>query len=149
MTAQKYCPGCDRDLELDRFSWKNQAKQIRQTWCKSCLKEANRIHYLNNTQTYKDRAIHRNRHIITENKRQLFGFLSTHPCVDCGNTDIRVLDFDHVSGEKMENIAVLLAHSAPWSIIVAEIAKCEVRCANCHRIKTMERGGWWKTHHME
>src|SRR2546430_5412285 len=130
MTTKRHCPGCDKDLDLDRFSWKNQAKEIRQVWCKGCLKEANHVHYLNNTQLYKDRALHRNKQMADENKRQLYEYLSTHPCVDCGNSDIRVLDFDHVYGEKVENVSRLLGHSVAWPTILVEIAKCEVRCAN-------------------
>jgi hypothetical protein len=37
----------------------------------------------------------------------------------------------------------------PWSTIAAEIAKCGVRCANCHRIQTIERGQWWRFDLME
>ncbi len=58
-------------------------------------------------------------------------------CVDCGIKDIRVLDFDHVRGEKSFTIAS--GDHGP-SKVVAEIAKCEVRCSNCHRIRTIERG---------
>lgn len=57
-------------------------------------------------------------------------------CVDCGFKDHpAALDFDHVRGVKLLNV------SAAKSIAQAdaEIAKCEVRCANCHRIKTWER----------
>lgn len=57
-------------------------------------------------------------------------------CVDCGNKDYRVLDFDHVRGTKL--FSLHSAHRALKSIY-AEIEKCEVRCANCHRIQTYER----------
>lgn len=143
MSAKKHCPGCDRDLEVEDFAWKYRARGIRQDWCKQCLKEANKTHYLNNTQIYKARAIERNERVRAENRRKLFEYLSTHPCIDCGISDIRVLDFDHVREAKLANIASLLRYSS-WSHIEAEIAKCEVRCANCHRIKTIERGQWWR-----
>ncbi|MEO7019954.1 MAG: hypothetical protein ABI234_07370, partial [Ktedonobacteraceae bacterium] len=65
-------------------------------------------------------------------------------CVDCNCLDIRVLEFDHVHGKKAKSISELLKNSASWPRIQSEIAKCEVRCANCHRIQTMERGGWWR-----
>ena len=149
MSDKKHCPGCDRDLDLDDFAWKNIAKGIRQTWCRQCLKEANRLHYLNNTQIYINRAMSRNLRSNAENKQKLMAYLQGHPCTDCGNSDVRVLEFDHVRGKKIKNIAEMLRHGASWSSIEAEIAKCEVRCANCHRIKTMEQGGWWKTNNIE
>ena len=71
-------------------------------------------------------------------------YLSTHPCVDCANSDIRVLEFDHIHGQKFDEISHLLSQGYNWLAIESEIAKCEVRCANCHRIKTSERGGWWR-----
>ena len=56
-------------------------------------------------------------------------------CVDCGIKDVRVLDFDHVRGHKLANIGALRNIAR----LEAEAAKCEVRCANCHRIRTIER----------
>ncbi len=141
---KKTCPGCgeERDAEKD-FSWKNEAKGIRHSWCKLCLAEANSKHYQNNKQIYVDRARSRNDRVDAENKQRLHAYLSQHPRVDCGNTDIRCLEFDHVRGNKSANITRMLSN-APWSAIEAEIAKCEVRCANCHRIKTLERAKWWR-----
>ncbi len=144
MTNKKHCSGCDRDLDIDNFAWHNKAKGIRQRWCRECLRQANKVHYQNNTQIYKDRAIIRNNRVIAENRQRIYSYLSTHPCVDCGNTDIRCLEFDHVRGSKKADIGKLLASVTPWKIIEAEIAKCEVRCANCHRIKTSEGRGWWR-----
>ena len=66
-------------------------------------------------------------------------------CIDCGCSDIRVLEFDHVRGKKHNSVSRLLATAASWEKISIEIAKCEVRCANCHRLKTIERGGWWRS----
>jgi hypothetical protein len=142
---KKICPSCgeERDAERD-FSWKNKARGIRQHWCKFCLAQANSKHYQNNKQVYLDRAITRNTRLYEENKRKLYTYLSSHSCVDCGFTDIRVLEFDHVREKKSSDVAKMLGQGYAWSAIEAEIAKCEVRCANCHRIKTNERGGWWR-----
>ena len=61
-------------------------------------------------------------------------------CVDCGNKDYRVLEFDHLPEfEKTAHISKAVRRS--WSIkrLDEEIAKCQIRCANCHKIKTWER----------
>ena len=142
---KKVCPGCseERDAEND-FRWKYKDRGIRQIWCKFCQAEANRKHYQNNKQVYLDRANARNARVNPENRRLLYAYLSEHPCVDCGYKDVRCLEFDHVTGDKSYDIARMLNNGISWLTIEAEIAKCEVRCANCHRIKTNERGKWWR-----
>jgi hypothetical protein len=64
-------------------------------------------------------------------------YKQTHPCVDCGEPDPLVLQFDHVTGEKLFTIGYNKATDlAPlWD----EIQKCEVRCANCHIKQTWGR----------
>ena len=56
-------------------------------------------------------------------------------CRDCGELDPIVLDFDHVRGKKVANIAEMCGKVSEKTML-AEIAKCDVRCANCHRRKT-------------
>ena len=87
-----------------------------------------------NGETYNNRKSckNRNRQIVTE-------YLQTHPCVDCGNTDIRVLEFDHIKGEKLGNVSHGVHRTWSEEKLLNEIAKCEVRCCNCHRIVTIER----------
>jgi len=61
-------------------------------------------------------------------------------CADCGWAEHpRGLDWDHVVGSKICNVADLVAFSPEWRLVADEIAKCECVCANCHRIRTMER----------
>lgn len=58
-------------------------------------------------------------------------------CVDCGyNENSVALDFDHVRGSKVKNVGEMSNHT--WKKVEAEMAKCEIRCANCHRVKTHE-----------
>lgn len=118
---KKICSRCDRERDAEKDFSKGHA------WCKSC-----RAEYV------------RHRRANDENKQRLYAYLASHPCIDCGETDIRCLEFDHVRGNKSSSIATLIKNGASWSVIEAEIAKCEVRCANCHRIKTIEHGGWWR-----
>jgi len=81
------------------------------------------------------------RSIRRENiKRKMMEFYKSNPCVDCGETDPRVLDFDHVFN-KSHNVSTLLRKEYSWSSILEEAAKCEVRCANCHRKKTAVEQG--------
>lgn len=60
-------------------------------------------------------------------------------CTDCGyNAHAVALDFDHLPGQtKLYRIATMAGMSR--TLIDAEIAKCEVVCANCHRIRTADR----------
>lgn len=63
----------------------------------------------------------------------------SHPCIDCGEQDVLVLQFDHVRGQKLQSISELVKAGYAWKAIEAEIAKCEVRCANCHARRTAKQ----------
>lgn len=54
-------------------------------------------------------------------------------------SDPIVLDFDHVRGKKLGNIATLINECKAIQVIKDEIDKCEVVCANCHRRRTHHR----------
>ena len=58
-------------------------------------------------------------------------------CVDCGEDDWRTLDFDHVRGIKEFNISGAGELGMGWDRLKAELAKCELRCSNCHRKRTI------------
>ena len=63
-------------------------------------------------------------------------------------SDIRVLEFDHVRGEKSGNISEMIASGHSIARLQTEIEKCDVVCANCHRIRTGDRGGWFRNRHV-
>lgn len=67
------------------------------------------------------------------------GYLTEHPCIDCGEKDIVVLEFDHVKGKKAGNISQMAMSPVSLEVLQKEIEKCEVRCANCHRRATHQR----------
>lgn len=61
-------------------------------------------------------------------------------CADCGWSGwARGLDWDHARGRKDHNIASLINHGGPVEVLITELGKCDVVCANCHRIRTIER----------
>lgn len=62
------------------------------------------------------------------------------PCADCGETfPLVAMDFDHIAGEKIKNVSRLVRDGCGVDKLLAEIAKCEVVCSNCHRVRTFER----------
>jgi len=76
------------------------------------------------------------------NQQMLTAYFGLHACVDCGEADPTVLEFDHVRGKKLANVANMVRNGIQWSRIEMEIAKCEVRCANCHCRKTAKELGY-------
>lgn len=76
------------------------------------------------------------------NRKFIYNYLLQNPCVDCGEVDPRVLEFDHVEA-KTANISELLCSVVSIEKLVNEISKCEVRCANCHRRKTSIQQNWF------
>jgi hypothetical protein len=106
------------------------------------MAEYNRAHYLANRKLYIGRARARAKVVRRERVAYLVEYLRAHPCVDCGEGDPLVLEFDHLR-DKAFNISEGLVDRG-WQAVLAEIAKCEVVCANCHRRRTAQRGGFMR-----
>ena len=82
------------------------------------------------------------RRLRIERTRHLIEYFETHPCVDCGETDPVVLEFDHLAAKSFDIGQSI--DRRPWAAILAEIEKCEVVCANCHRRRTAIRRRSWR-----
>lgn len=131
----KQCNSCKLLKDKSCFRKNVHRKDGLQSCCIECRKTYNKEHYILNKRKYILRA--KNRNLIQKKKfkKLIKEYLLNHPCVDCGNSDIRVLEFDHIKGNK--NFCISKAHLVAFSLetIKKEISKCEVRCANCHRIR--------------
>lgn len=95
-----------------------------------------------NKQYYKGKSKVSRTVLRERGKQYVIDYLLTHPCVDCGNDDIEVLEFDHVeplNDYKAPRVGTLVERSL--AKIDEEIAKCEVRCANCHARRTRRMNG--------
>lgn len=115
---------------------------VRSALCKEHHREYVREHYQQNKQYYIDKARKRNIQTRLRNRETVIQWLRANPCVDCGNDDIEVLQFDHRDPEiKEANIAQMMTGS--HGKLCAEILKCDIRCANCHTKKTRRQLGWW------
>jgi hypothetical protein len=109
-----------------------------------CHAAFRRAHYLKNRPDYIRRAIAQVKARREDNRRKLYHYLLSHPCVDCGEADVIVLEFDHrVPSDKVRDVGGLASRQA-WASVLEEIAKCDVRCVNCHRRKTARQFHWGK-----
>jgi 5-methylcytosine-specific restriction endonuclease McrA len=138
-TEVRRCGRCELDLPISCFAWKLKAKGRRDSWCRACRKAYSREYYEANRERYMALDLERKRRARLERTRLLIEYFASHPCVDCGETDPVVLEFDHLR-DKDFNIGSKLVHCS-WKKVLAEIEKCEVVCANCHRRRTNKRRG--------
>ena len=137
--ATRRCPRCERDLPKADFDFRDAERTRMQSYCRMCAKSAwrewsskdeNRERHCRLVGKRRRARIDRHRAIVRELKQQ--------PCADCGKTyPPEAMDFDHI-GEKRLEISRLLYVSGTAALL-AEIAKCEVVCSNCHRIRTKRR----------
>ena len=86
-------------------------------------------YYKDNKEYYAKKSKIRNKEFVNRYK-------SFASCVDCGESNPLVLEFDHVTGEKVSNVADMAHSSYSIDAIKKEIRKCEIVCANCHRVRT-------------
>ncbi len=74
-------------------------------------------------------------------KEQVLAAKEGKPCMDCGVVyPVYVMDFDHVRGEKLFEISRMTKRGFTPMRLAQEIAKCDLVCSNCHRIRTFTRG---------
>lgn len=129
------CTRCGEVKPLEAFPPVRRGEPKLQTWCRECFAAYGREYYRKNREAQKARLLRNVAAIRAGNRRRIIEYLAAHPCVDCGETDIIVLEFDHL-GDKVADLSTYANGGRTWARIEAEIAKCEVRCANCHRRKT-------------
>ena len=141
-SATRRCYDCGETKPVGAFAFANKAKGTRQGRCRACHAVYRRGHYLRNRSTYIRQEVARIKRYRQENRPLLREYLRAHPCVDCGETDIVVLDFDHRDPARKRYAVTVLAVHKPWPRVLDEIAKCDVRCANCHRRRTAFQFNW-------
>lgn len=140
----KTCGRCHTVQNEENFNWRNKAKGTRNSWCKLCMKDYDKENNSRPARAAKKklngaRSIQRARDYVYE-------YMQTHPCVDCGETDFVVLQFDHEDPSSKEgNISSWVSGGYGTDKIKSEIEKCKVRCANCHVRRTAQQFGWWST----
>lgn len=133
------CSKCNLDKDESEFAFRNKVKQIRTSKCRLCHAEYVKNHYQSNKSTYITRANLSSKRYRKNAKRLIVEYLNDKSCIDCGITDIRVLDFDHRNPKsKTKEVSKMLSNCS-WKTISEEINKCDIRCANCHRIRTAKQ----------
>lgn len=99
-------------------------------------KDRAKRHYQKNRKAYIERKKKRRQKI----RAQITAYKEERSCTDCGNYFSHyVMDFDHVKGEKKFAISRGPDKGLSFKTILKEIDKCELVCANCHRVRTFTR----------
>ena len=137
--GEKRCVTCKLMKPLEGFNVRRASPDGRQPSCREC----NRAWHAANKERHNKLIHQRTRRLRAEWHQRILDYLLEHPCVDCGEADPVVLEFDH-DGDKVANVSSLVRRLAKWESIEAEIAKCTARCANCHRRRTMEAIGAYR-----
>lgn len=137
------CTRCGQEKAISEFNYRVKAKGLRQRYCRVCTRLQLRAHYQRNSTYYVHKARTRNKEVKQRNQEKVLAYLAIHPCIECGESDVVCLQFDHVRGRKVQPISAMIG-TYTWKSIEQEIAKCEVRCANCHQRRTARQRGFYK-----
>ena len=127
------CALCGDNRPLDAF---HRMGNGRQRYCKPCRREWDAAYW----QRRRDFRISQQRDRRRELREWVSGIKSSTPCSDCDRFfHFAAMTYDHLPGqEKRGDISNLIAGGYK-SVLVTEMAKCEVVCANCHAIRTFRR----------
>jgi hypothetical protein len=131
----KKCVTCGKEKEDTEFNYRYKALGIRHPTCRECHKPFRKSWYKDNKERHLTQVKERKHEARKIAREYVWQYLSTHPCIVCGESDPVVLEFHHRYG-KDKGISVMAAGGYPVTTIQAEIDKCDVLCANCHRRRT-------------
>src|SRR4051794_13975481 len=111
--------------------------KIRQAWCRECRKAYDAAYHAK----YRERRRELRRLKAIEFKKWYWELKESLPCTDCGSYFRHpAMTWDHLPGfEKRADVGFLTRYSSR-NVVLKEIAKCELVCANCHAVRTFERG---------
>jgi CRISPR/Cas system-associated protein Cas10 (large subunit of type III CRISPR-Cas system) len=141
---EKRCSLCKTCVDVINFNKNKGRKDGLNSVCKDCSRKRSKQYYTDNKEIHKKETSRRGKIHKLERRKKIFDYLKEHPCVDCGETNPIVLEFDHRELEEKEYTISQIIDKRGWNIVLNEIAKCDVRCANCHRMRTAKQFGWYK-----
>jgi hypothetical protein len=133
------CSRCRQVKPASDFSMRGSSGGRPDTYCRPCRSEYGKQHYALNRARYIEQTRVRNQRRYQERTAFLIDYFEMHPCTDCGECDPVVLEFDHLRDKEFDIASGI--HYRSWSKVLAEIEKCEVVCANCHRRRAATRLG--------
>ena len=137
----KYCPRCTVPQPIEFFNKNSAKKDGYQNYCRVHQGEYDREYYRKNWRRRDNVRKSAKKH-LQRNREYAFNYLSNYFCIDCGEDDPIVLQFDH-QDKKHKNIADMVRQGNSIDKIEKEIEKCDVRCANCHARKTAKDFGYY------
>jgi hypothetical protein len=140
----KQCVHCKEFKPEEEFAYSNKILKSRQKHCRNCMSYFHQKNYASRSAEVKKEAYNRNKDRVRKGREYVWNYLKGHPCVDCGEADPKVLEFDHIEPvTKTASISRMVSDGYSIERIQEEIDLCEVRCANCHRRKHYEDKGWF------
>lgn len=139
------CTKCKVDQPNTNYDFRNKSKNIRHKRCRNCCRQEWNLNYRKNPKVKED-AVVRNNLRRDRHRLKVLQYLIEHPCIDCGEKDPVVLQFDHRQPSIKVNSVSRMIYDCSWSSISQEIAKCDVRCANCHTRRTAKQFNWFRIH---
>lgn len=142
--ALKHCVACGEVKDETEFPWWSEVEGRRRGTCRACKSEQQKKWYAKKRETHIANVKHNIEQARAEAHQYVREYLSTHPCVDCGESNPVVLEFDHIKGLKKMAISQMCTRGYSIHSISLEIEKCVVRCGNCHRRKTSTDRGWFR-----
>ena len=138
------CNSCGQLKDEEEFNWRYKALGIRHPTCRECQKPFRKNWYEGSAKERHLKNVKERKEKVRRLAREyVLTYLLTHPCIECGERDPRVLEFHHRQ-EKDMAVSELVAGGYSIATIQAEINKCDVLCANCHRKRTMDERGWFR-----
>jgi hypothetical protein len=137
------CVTCQEWKDEEEFNWRYKSLGIRHPTCRECHKPFRKNWYQGNKERHLEQVKARKQETRKAAREYVWNYLLAHPCTECRERDPRVLEFHHREG-KERAVSEMVADGYPISKIQAEIDKCDVLCANCHRKKTMDERGWFR-----
>jgi hypothetical protein len=141
----RVCTKCGLEKPQEEFPFKNTLRNIRHAVCKDCTAQRSSQRYYSDPQLHIQKVNQSRGNYLDNNAQYVLDYLNQHPCVDCGESNPVLLEFDHRPGvHKVERVSQMVAGGYSLERIISEIEKCDVRCANCHRRKTAEERGWFR-----
>jgi len=141
----KKCVTCGVFKSESEYAWRHKLRRVKWGTCKSCQSGQRAKWYQNNKESHKA-TVKKNRTTAKQAAREYIdNYLDSSACVDCGESNPNVLEFDHVKGKKKATISKMIREGYSIGAIQKELRKCVVRCANCHRIKTAKERGWFRS----